>query len=41
VNDRRIKKAALVAGDRLRVGRVELIVTRDRTGAHDSPPPHS
>jgi pSer/pThr/pTyr-binding forkhead associated (FHA) protein len=41
VNDRRIKKAVLAPGDRLRVGRVELIVTRDRTGAHDSPPPRN
>jgi pSer/pThr/pTyr-binding forkhead associated (FHA) protein len=30
VNDRRVKRAVLVPGDRLRVGRVELLVERDR-----------
>jgi pSer/pThr/pTyr-binding forkhead associated (FHA) protein len=29
VNDRRIKRALLVPGDRLRIGRVELIVERN------------
>ena len=30
VNDQRVEKAQLAAGDRLRVGRVELRVDRDR-----------
>ena len=29
VNDKRVKNARLAAGDRLRVGRVELLVDRD------------
>jgi len=29
VNDARVKKAQLAAGDRLRVGRIELLVERD------------
>jgi pSer/pThr/pTyr-binding forkhead associated (FHA) protein len=31
VNDKRVQKATLAAGDRLRVGRVELIVERRKT----------
>ena len=31
VNDKPVRKATLTAGDRLRVGRVELIVDRRRT----------
>jgi len=30
VNDRRVQKATLAAGDRLRVGRVELIIEREK-----------
>jgi pSer/pThr/pTyr-binding forkhead associated (FHA) protein len=33
VNDKRIKRALLQAGDRVRVGRVELTVTRGKAGA--------
>jgi pSer/pThr/pTyr-binding forkhead associated (FHA) protein len=31
VNDRRVKKATLAAGDRLRVGRVELQITQSKS----------
>ena len=33
VNDKRVKKASLEAGDRLRVGRVELVVGKRRAKA--------
>ncbi len=33
VNDRRIDRAMLAAGDRLRIGRVELLVTRPASGS--------
>ena len=33
VNDKRVKKASLGAGDRLRVGRVELVVGKRRAKA--------
>lgn len=33
VNDRRVKRAALVPGDRLRLGRIELVVERADTPA--------
>jgi pSer/pThr/pTyr-binding forkhead associated (FHA) protein len=33
VNDRRVKRGTLAAGDRVRVGRVELLVTRDHDAA--------
>jgi len=32
VNDKRVSKATLAAGDRLRVGRVELQIARDERG---------
>jgi pSer/pThr/pTyr-binding forkhead associated (FHA) protein len=32
VNDRRVKRAVLAPGDRLRVGRVELLVSREARG---------
>jgi pSer/pThr/pTyr-binding forkhead associated (FHA) protein len=37
VNDRRVKRAVLAPGDRLRIGRVELLITRDK-GAADAAP---
>ncbi len=41
VNDRRVRRAVLVPGDRLRVGRVELIVERDgRARDADDQNPH-
>lgn len=35
VNDRRVRRAVLVPGDRLRVGRVELVVSRDANVHHN------
>ena len=36
VNDRRVRRAALAPGDRLRVGRVELVVQRDGRQSADA-----
>ena len=35
VNDQRVQRAMLNAGDRLRIGRVELAVTRESPAARD------
>lgn len=37
VNDRRVRRAVLVPGDRLRVGRVELVVSRHDEGPEPAP----
>jgi pSer/pThr/pTyr-binding forkhead associated (FHA) protein len=37
VNGQRVEQAHLADGDRLQVGRLELIVSRDATGAQDEP----
>jgi pSer/pThr/pTyr-binding forkhead associated (FHA) protein len=36
VNDQRVKTATLADGDRLRVGRVEMTVTKDTKGKKDT-----
>lgn|SRR5688572_20568622 len=41
VNGQRVEEARLSDGDRLQVGRLELVVTRDATRRQDEPEPAS